>query len=288
MTYLLKAKPRRQYEIMPADLGSLFHDAVALYARREGWQPRTKNEIDEIVAALVKELIPEKEGAGAAVYHGSARGRYILDKARRACAASVWALGEQIREGEYSPAFTEIDLPPAPPVPLGNGRGLSLSGRIDRVDLLDGAEGNTYIKIIDYKSGRARFNPKEIRNGTQLQLMLYMDAMLKSPGLKNKNPMPGGVFYFPIDDPLLKINQVPSDAEREAGLLKAFTMSGVDFTRADDYALLARAANEKMKTLTRRMTEGDIAPAPCVSGGKSPCGYCGFGAVCGNELGVGS
>ncbi|MCL2499722.1 MAG: PD-(D/E)XK nuclease family protein [Defluviitaleaceae bacterium] len=285
MTYLLKAKPRKRYEIMPADLGSLFHDVVASFARRYRWQPRTKAEIKDIVGSIVKELVPENEGSDATVYHGSARNRYILDKAQRVCTASVWALNEYIRQGEYTPAYTEIDLPPAPPVPLDNGRSLSLSGRIDRADLLDAKNGDTYVRIIDYKSGHARFNPNEVRNGTQLQLMLYLNAMLKSPELQHKNPKPGGVFYFPIDDPLLRTDHLLDDIAREAGLLKAFKMSGADFTDANSFDDLNRDANEKMKDLTLRLTEGIIAPAPCISGGKTPCDYCKYGAACKHGFG---
>ncbi|MCL2546142.1 MAG: PD-(D/E)XK nuclease family protein [Oscillospiraceae bacterium] len=286
MTYLLKAKPRKLYEIMPADLGSLFHDVVANFARRYQWQARTKTEIEEIVGSLVRELVPESEETNATVYHGSARNRYILEKARRVCTASIWALGEQLKQGEYDPAYTELDLPPAPPIPLGNGRSLSLSGRIDRADLLEGEDGNTYVRIIDYKSGRARFNPDEVRRGTQLQLMLYMNAMLESPDLTNKNPKPGGVFYFPIGDPLLKTDQLLDDAAREAGLLKAFRMSGVDLSDPNEYARLSKDANEKIKDLTLRLTEGVIAPAPCVSGGRNPCEYCNHGAACKIEFGI--
>jgi ATP-dependent helicase/nuclease subunit B len=313
MTYLLKAKPRKQYEVLPTDLGSLFHDVVALYAKRAGWQPRGKHEIGEVVAELVAELTPE-----GAAFHGSARNRHILEKARRVCTASLWALTEHIKQGRFKPLWAEYDLPPVTPVPLGNGRSLSLTGCIDRADLFAGPDGDTYIKIIDYKSGAARFDPEEVRRGTQLQLMLYMNALLQSPELQHLNPRPGGVFYFPIGDPLLKTDTLPDEAEREIGLLKAFKMSGIALAEAeavtgmdikleaggeshilpvrvnkggdlgksaalldsDGFARLGREADEKMKELTLRLTAGDIAPAPCAYGTKSPCEYCGFGAVC--------
>jgi ATP-dependent helicase/nuclease subunit B len=278
MTYLLKAKPRKQYEVLPTDLGNLFHDVVACFALEAGWLPRTKPEIDEIVTALVHELTPET-----AVYHGSARNRYILEKARRVCTASIWALTEQIKKESYQPVFAETDLPPSPPIPLGNGRSLLLSGRIDRVDLLDSEDGNTYVKIIDYKSGRTRFSEDDLRQGTQLQLMIYMNAMLKAPGLQDKNPKPGGIYYFPIDDPLLKTDRLLDDTVREAGLLKSFKTSGLDFVGNDDFLPLSYETDKKIKELTLRLTSGDITPNPCYKNGRRFCTYCLFPAVCKKE-----
>ncbi|MCL2204329.1 MAG: PD-(D/E)XK nuclease family protein [Defluviitaleaceae bacterium] len=282
LTYLLKAKPRKQYEVLPADLGILFHGVVALFAQRMGWQPRTKAEIGEIVATLVAELAPENTATTA--YHGSARNRHILEKARRVCTASIWALTEQIRQTDYTPAFAEIDLPPAPPISLDNGQKLALSGRIDRVDLHPAPDGRTYVQIIDYKSGHARFSPNDIRNGTQLQLMLYMNAMLKSPGIKN--PHPGGIYYFPISDPLLKTNILLEDSVREAALLKQFKLSGIAPDEKNNalFTHLRETADAKIKELATQLASGNIAPAPCPQNGRKPCEYCSYGAICGSGV----
>jgi ATP-dependent helicase/DNAse subunit B len=158
---------------------------------------------------------------------------------------------------------------------------LSLTGRIDRADLLTAGDGHTYVRIIDYKSGRARFDPEEVRRGTQLQLMLYMNALMGSDRLRPLNPRPGGVFYFPIDDPLLKTDRLLTEAEREAGLLKSFALSGLDFTQDPDaFDRLGSEAEHTIKELGLRLTQGDITPAPYKRGRKCVCDYCGHDAVC--------
>jgi ATP-dependent helicase/nuclease subunit B len=69
--------------------------------------------------------------------------------------------------------------------------------------------------------------------GTQLQLILYMNALLKNTGLlfgegaARIEAKPGGIFYFHIDDPVLASDDVLNANEREAMLLKAFKMSGL-------------------------------------------------------------
>ncbi|MCL2189687.1 MAG: PD-(D/E)XK nuclease family protein [Defluviitaleaceae bacterium] len=275
LTYLLTAKPRKQYEVLPTDLGILFHDVVARYALQHKWLPRSRSEIDAIVTELVQEITPEN-----AALRGSARNRHVLEKARRVCTASIWALTEQMKDNAYAPAFAEIDLPETAPIPLDNGKKLSLTGRIDRVDLHEAEDGNTYVQIIDYKSGNARFRGEEIQNGTQLQLILYLNAMLKSPEIKN--PRAGGIFYFPISDPLVKTDILLEEPVREAALLKQFKPSGIvpDEKNAAYFAFLSQAADAKIKQLATQLTDGNIAPAPCPKGGVLPCEYCNFTAIC--------
>jgi len=271
VTYLLRARPRKLYEVLPTDLGNLFHHAVALFAERHGWTTRTKAEIDALVLPLVQELTAEET----TVYHSSARNRHILEKARRVCTTSIWALTEQIRTDTYVPAYSEIDLPDAPPMPLPDGRALHLSGRIDRVDTL-AQDGHHYVKIIDYKSGTARFHPDDVSTGTRLQLPLYLNAMLHHPNIPNAKP--GGLYYFPIDDPLIKTDEPLPPAARDAALVKSFKPSGIE----PDEALL-ELAKETTRTLASRLTDGQIPATPCATGGKLPCEYCLYTAACGTK-----
>ena len=52
---------------------------------------------------------------------------------------------------------------------------------------------------------------------------------------------------------------------------------------AEDFAELGREVEGKIVELGQRMTCGDISAQPYVSGAKSPCKFCGYGAVCGKN-----
>lgn len=269
LAYMLKAKPRKHYEVLPTDLGSLFHAVVAAYAQQHGWQPRPRGEIDALVAPLVAAHAPHETA-----YHATARNRYILEKAHRVCTASIWAITEHIKADAYTPAFAEIELPEAPPVILDNGVAVVLRGRIDRADLHP-HEGATYVKIIDYKSKITRLKPEEIRNGTRLQLPLYLSAMLRHPQIENAKP--GELEYFPIDDPIVNSDIALSEAARDAALIKAFKPAST--TPTDEMLATAHSA---LRRLAMHMTSGYIPAAPCPTSGKSPCEYCKYSAVCGH------
>ena len=271
ITYLLRARPRKLYEVLPTDLGNLFHEAVAQYARRYGWQPRTKAEIDAIITPLVAELTAAEDAA----YHGSARNRHILEKARRTCTASIWALTEQLQADLYTPAYSEIALPALPPMPLENNRGVVLTGRIDRVDLQPTPQA-TYVKIIDYKSGNTQFRPEDVQTGTRLQLPLYLGAMLQHPDIPRAQP--GSLAYFPIDDPLIKTDILLPEPVREAALLKAFKPAEIDPTPQ-----LLETAQATLQRLSTQLTNGKIPAAPGTTNKKSPCDYCVYTAICKRE-----
>ena len=129
----------------------------------------------------------------------------------------------------FEPAGYEVGFGPyeaLPPIVIGmaDGSKLILRGKIDRVDLLD-AEGNKFVKIIDYKSGTKAFDFQDIYYGLQLQLLLYLDAYLKNHGTESYRP--GGVFYFRITDPTLSVTEELSTEELETMLYSKMQMSGL-------------------------------------------------------------
>ena len=313
MTYILKAKERKRFEVLPTDLGNLFHLCLAQFAK-EMWQNAknelSKNEISTLVDNLVGNITIDTD-----LYNDTARNRHILTKARRMLTASVWALNEHIKMGDFSPQFVEHEVHSNDGIELENGKKLFLAGIVDRVDSFVTDE-NEFVKIIDYKSGNVKFNMDDVKKGVQLQLMIYMNMLTKSLDAK-----PGGVFYFPLGDPLLETDVLLDEATLEAGLLKQYKMSGIALAEEknlaaldktlspgtsssvlpvainkdgsykktsqptvlglDSFLALGKEVDNKIVELGNRMTKGDISAAPYTTGQKSPCKFCKFGAVCG-------
>jgi len=113
----------------------------------------------------------------------------------------MWTLTEHVKKGAFTPMGHEInfgingDIPPIV-IELEDGERIYLEGRIDRVDILNDEEGN-YVKIIDYKSGSKDFSLSDVYYGFQIQLIVYLDAILSSEEKKHKVEVhPGGIFYF--------------------------------------------------------------------------------------------
>lgn len=82
---------------------------------------------------------------------------------------------------------------------LQNGMTVYLNGKIDRVDLCE-QNGTKYLRVVDYKTGAKQYHLGDIYYGLNLQMLLYLFALLDDetqyPGV-----LPAGVLYMPSGAP---------------------------------------------------------------------------------------
>lgn len=322
--YGLGAKERQLYQLHTPDLGLLFHEVLERFSRRletDGvlWTDLTKEQTETLIHQAVDEAAPH---LGNEILLDSAANRYLIRRLKRISARSAWALVRHLQDGAFVPAGSEVgfglhDALPPIVIELADGGSLILSGKIDRVDLLDAA-GTRYVKIIDYKSGSKTFSFQEIYYGLQLQLLIYLDAYLKYFEKTGEGPLkPGGVFYFRISDRLLTLDSELSAEEIEQKLYEEMKMSGLlladdalirgldsnlensrkshivpmGYTKTgisaasnvateEQYAALLTFVSERARALGESMKNGTISPMPTRSQGRTPCQYCQFRPVC--------
>lgn len=109
------------------------------------------------------------------------------DVVRRCRAYVAWELEHMAEAGER-PHRIELTFGGDEGVPVegtdlqGRRRVLRLRGRIDRVDVRDGATGPTY-HVLDYKSGRLPMR-RGYRDGSVLQTALYLRALERAEGIE--------------------------------------------------------------------------------------------------------
>ncbi|MCL2571880.1 MAG: PD-(D/E)XK nuclease family protein [Defluviitaleaceae bacterium] len=323
MNYLLEARPRQRYEVLPTDLGNLYHDILAQFTKGVASGEIDITNIDRsAINAIVGNLITAST-PNMGIFQTSGRNKHMLTKVEDICSTSIWAMCQHLKRGSFMPLGAELDFGKNS-IPMENTN-LILTGRIDRIDILPTENNQQYIRVIDYKSGQARFDMKDVHQGLQLQLMLYMNAIIKSPEITGgKITHPAGVFYFPIDNPIIDTDNDIGEAALDEALLKNFRMSGVTLDgekvlqgmdkriapgmdssvipvrlnkdgsisktiketvlSTDDFFALGQVAEDKAKELSQRMIDGDITPQPCPKGPKNPCQYCAYGAICGGSL----
>ena len=242
--HLLALKPRKLFAPTAGDFGSFYHLVLEQVGRELGDSP-------EAWASLTTETINSLVGNASATavmklpaLSQTPRGQYILKRMSQVSKTSLWALSEHVRSGDFKPQNFELSFGSEahhPPLVLSlpDGSTASLSGIIDRVDVMHKGD-KTYLRIVDYKSGNPSFKMSDIYNGTQLQLLLYMAALLNiSP-----NTSPGGVFYLKLDNPLLERDKSSSDRE----LLSKFKLDGLvvdSIARNMDNGLSGHSANIK-------------------------------------------
>ena len=318
MRYILGARQRKHYEVLPSDLGKHFHESLAGFTEllRDGQIPTGADEVSKVVKNLVASAIKNTD-----LLEGTARNRHIAEMVFNTTLASCEAIVEHLKRGSFVPFMAEEEV--RLQLPIDDKTDLGIYGRVDRVDILTNPDDAIYVKIIDYKSGDTGFSHAEVTSGVQLQLMLYLSAVVNKLTTSGKNAKPGGAFYFPINDPILDTNIELGEAQRFEGLLRSFRMSGVaseevvtgidntltpgtdsaviPVTLKNDGAIRKTTAKTTLESgelenllhvaaqtainLSGRILTGNFGPNPYVTKKTNPCNYCPYGTACTSKKG---
>jgi ATP-dependent helicase/nuclease subunit B len=299
MQYGLALVPREIHQVEATDIGTLFHNALEYISREMeqgtyGWRTLTDEERKQLVNAAVEQTLEEFDNTA---IDSSARNQYMKNRLLRVTDRTVWALSQQIKQGEFEPAYYEFQTE---------------KGRVDRIDLYETNDA-VYVKIIDYKSGLKQFRLLDAYYGLQMQLVWYLADTIEA--LKKQYPgkevRPGAIFYYHIQDPYVDL-----DAQ---DYLKQFAMSGlvnsrveviesldtqlaqkrtssvipVSYTKAnapdsrskiateEQFADLEAYVKNEAQQMHAQIRGGMIAKNPYKRSNQSPCDYCDYKNVCG-------
>ena len=323
ITYGLKAKNRKIYEFTPPDLGSFVHEVLELFTikvKKDGilWSDLDNKKCKEIVTEIIDEKLQREENS---ILNSSKKYKYLAKRFKRVISRSVSVISEQIEKGAFEVFKTEFNFGnyktgEAIVLELESNEKIYLQGRIDRIDTLD-LDDNTYIRIVDYKTGAKKFDLNEVYYGLQIQLLVYLDALIKnSEYILNKQVKPGAILYFKVDDPIIKSKKLLTEEEVEKQVLDSLKLRGLilkdakvvkamdrdmegysliipagfkkegDFksnssvVTEEDFNLLREYVNKKIKSLCEEMLSGDIKIEPSKNSNNSYCDYCDYSSIC--------
>lgn len=236
LSYGLMLRERVRYEFSMADMGTLLHNSLDLFARKvreqgKNWADLEDEERDTLAENCVTEVV---EKSGETILLSSARNAYTINRVKRMVKRSVWALQKQLKQGEFYPALTEWAFGEKDNIDslnfdLESGQKLHLKGRIDRIDVCQDKENHLYVKVIDYKSGTTQLDLIKLYYGLQIQLALYLNAALEleKKRFPDKLVQPAGVFYYNTKDPILNKEDVKNPENSQEEILKKLKMDGI-------------------------------------------------------------
>ncbi len=264
LRYGLELLERQEYELGVVDMGNLFHQSLdacfqSLRERGMNLAALSAGERDELAGECVARAV---EDYGNTILKSSFRNAYLVRRITRITQRTLWALGEQLKKGDFKPAGFEISFSAADnlnamKIALSEEEALHLKGRIDRLDLCED-ETHVYVKIIDYKSGSTSFDLAALYYGLQLQLVVYMDAALEMEERRNpgKEVAPAGLFYYHIQDPMVEKKEPMTPKEVEEQIKKQLKMDG-----------LVNSDLEVIRRLDREIEgESDVIPVALKAG----------------------
>ncbi len=321
MRYGLKAEPIRIAEFDPAQSGTVVHlvmeEILKKYPKGDFISANDaviRKDVESILATYIEEKMGGLQGK-------SRRFIFLYNHLVETCMAIINRLKQEFGKGGFEPCGFEVtiggdEIPPYE-VELDKGKVL-VTGSIDRVDMYE-KDGIKYIRIIDYKTGKKEFKLCELFDGLNIQMVMYLMALLKNGKNIYGDFIPAGVLYLPskigISDYLNKrspeaeeVNNQRTLSGKLSGMIlksltvfngmgvidspkyfpasfndKKNTFSGNTFTQ-QNFRNLSKLIDLKIKNMGDSLHKGEIQPIPAGEKGEGKmCKYCSYRAVCGYE-----
>ncbi|MBR5410987.1 MAG: PD-(D/E)XK nuclease family protein [Clostridia bacterium] len=274
-------------------------------------------EADRAVDDYIESSLSGRENLSPAVLRTIDRVREdiygILDVIKKEFAVSSFVM----RDMELEIGNAERGVP-AYELPLSGGARLVLTGSVDRVDTMQNG-GDTYLRVVDYKTGGKEFRLSDVFEGLNMQMLLYLFALCQNGKARYNDPLPAGVLYVPAktaggtlgrragDEDLSRLRlengkmngvvlsneSVIRGMERDANMI--FINAGVtpngdlkgNLLTADDFKILHDKTDRVLTETGEAILGGEFPPVPIEKSGQSyaECDYCPYAAVCLKESG---
>ena len=198
-------------------------------------------------------------------------------------------------------------------------KAIRIGGVADRIDRLE-ADGQTYVMVYDYKTGKKGFSAEGVESGSDLQMLLYLFAECEKD-LLGADVLPAGVSYVRAgaQSPVkAESTEGASDAAQAKSWYSEHSLSGALFDSPQVVSAFQRIENavkgetgsprkscsdlltlsaarfgefrefvEKQVILpkVKSLLKGGIGAVPLEKDKALPCTYCPFWACCGNRGG---
>ncbi len=311
--YGMNAKERRPAELGSLEYGSLMHFLLErVFSRQSGAEVAalSPKELEEEILSLIDEYALACMGGAE---NRSARFRFQLRRLADSACIVIRHIGQELAQSRFQPACFELELKQGtkfPPLRIPTESGtVTIGGKIDRVDLAE-LNGETYVRVVDYKTGAKEFKLTDVLYGMNLQMLLYLAALIENGKLRG-----AGILYMPAVQPLVSADRQtpPEKIEKEAE--KKLKMNGLvlddpeiitamEEKGAGEYIPVALKNGVPAKTdfvlseeqleqvtgyvkslvreMKRTLNRGDIAAAPLLVNQRG-CQWCPYFPVCGRE-----
>ena len=244
----------------------------------------------------------------------NARFVYLFRRLERDIQRIVIDMLDELNNSNFEPRDFEVDLSQLANLANVKDR-LNLIGKIDRVDSWTNS-GRTYLRVIDYKTGRKSFELSDVLHGRDMQMLIYLFALNKYGGLEyGAERIPAGVLYVPARDIIVKaarntpedeLDRLRSHKLRRGGLVlsdpvvieamengeskkylpvkytKEGEITGDSLVTSEQVDLLSVHVSDMLRSAADEIIDGVVACSPYYKGPEdNACTYCEFHSVCG-------
>ncbi len=314
--YGMRAKERRRAELNASQNGSAVHYVLECIFNEYGSAGVAAMSEDDRKAAVRRYLKIYADRFMTGLADKSRRMKYVVESYGDVICVVLRRISEEFAGAGFVTADTELSIGMAgetdglPPyfVRDASGGRVGVRGKVDRVDIYRHG-GETYLRVVDYKTNSKKFRFGDVPNGFNLQMLIYQMALWKSGAARYGGKiLPAGVLYVPAELGELESTRGGSFEERTR---RNGRMSGVLLN--DSVSLTAMKADEEQNYLPVELKDGsvrgpaismpqfrnlhdlidgkiaemgaglrcgDILADPVMDGQSDPCEYCRYRGAC--------
>lgn len=300
LEYMLKLREKKSFGIESVDIGNIIHSIIEsvfdnLKSTATSIESVDRAYFEKQVDIHLDKYISELCDSSGEI---SERDIFSVRRLKDSIVTSLMAVRDHIACSQFEPLGHEIVFDDnnigCIELELENGKRVKITGKIDRADSFTNEYG-TFIRVIDYKTGNKTFNFTDVFYGLDVQLLVYMNALVN----KTSDAYPAGALFFKIQNPLLSVQCHPEISEINALVASATRMDGV--VSADEKVLSAfspgsvktnnKLSSAQFKQLgdyintiiadsANSISKGYIDINPYHHSSSSSCDYCKFNSIC--------
>jgi ATP-dependent helicase/nuclease subunit B len=277
LKYGLKLQERDVFELSPANTGEFFHAVLdglhkKLIEQQLELTQLSNAQLQKLIDEISRDLLvlPQFQ-----ILSSSNRMQYLSRQLKATINQVAKTIAQQQRLSKSRPFKTEVLFGR-----IGSQAGLrslefklphqhlvKVRGKIDRIDLLENKD-QTYLGIVDYKSSQHKFSFRDAYYGVSLQMLTYLDALIKNFDLlvpNQKNVQPAGAVYLHLQNPKLDLKDVLKTPFEKAWLKKnkyqGLLLADPSLLELLDTKLVEAKKGTSLIFPIRRKVDGTYTPA---------------------------
>ena len=320
-TYGLKLKERKRAELGAIEYGNLVHylleNIVRVYKEND-YISLSDDELEQLLDELLKDYIAQFLGGED---DKSDRFMYLYYRLKHSTQALITHLSDELSQSEFKPVDFELEVGRNGigeyTIIDNNGNLVSVRGIIDRVDLMK-TDKASYIRIVDYKTGKKEFKLSDVLYGLNMQMLIYLSAIAKNGSIKYGGDIhPSGVLYMPSTVTSVTVPPYADEKAVQAEHDKKLRMSGIVLDELQvlrgmeenlegkyipvsvdkkgdikktckNYIISNRQLNmifdkveRKISEMSEALDDGNISAVPTGNESFTPCKWCVYNPLCG-------
>ena len=313
MRYVMKVDPMPDTNFGQRVIGNFVHNGLEYFFKSIKSENLSIRKLsDENIDKILRDFF-DYYSKKVLYLNESVRSAFLYESIISILKKIVYNLKEEFSQSLFEPVEFELkigdgcSIKPLE-VKLDNGKNLKFIGSVDRVDEFK-KDGTSYIRIVDYKTGTKEFKLKDVYNGINIQMLIYLFSIWNN---SNKENIPAGILYYPAKTKQIVLDADSTGEDVQNEIRKNFKRNGLLLN--DEEVLLAMENPlsgkyipikvsssgkmsgqssladlsqmgeleeyiiKNMKKTGNSIINGDISISPLKS--VDPCQYCDYMGIC--------